>query len=133
MTMRIGLVTAVGLIVGVSVGSVLSQQRLPADLMERFRSLSTRAETEGLADSFVGVTTSDGPVSGLFPIRSTGVSTEPVRAAAEGFLVSLSQAQRDKTVFPVDDPEWLVRTPNGNDYGKVLRQHYRTHSHDSQP
>ena len=106
MTMRIGLVTTVGLFVGVSVGSVLSQQRLPADLMERFRSLSTRAETEGLADSFVGVTTSDGPVSGLFPIRSTGVSTEPVRAAAEAFLVSLSQAQRDKTVFPVDDPEW---------------------------
>ncbi len=106
MTMRIGLVTAVGLFVGVSVGSVLSQQRLPDDLLERFRSLSTRAETEGLADSFVGVTTSDGPVSGLFPIRSTGVSTEPVRAAAEGFLASLSQAQRDKTVFPVDDPEW---------------------------
>ena len=106
MTMRIGLVTAVGLFVGVSVGPVLSQQRLPDDLMERFRSLSTRAETEGLADAFVGVTTSDGPVSGLFPIRSTGVSTEPVRAAAEAFLVSLSQAQRDKTVFPVDDPEW---------------------------
>ncbi len=28
----------------------------------------------------------------------------------------------------------LVRTPNGNDYGKdLLRQHYQTHSHDSQP
>lgn len=106
MTTHIGVVTAVGLFVGVSVGSVLSQQRLPDDLMERFRSLSTRAETEGLADSFVGVTTSEGPVSGLFPIRSTGVSTEPVRAAAERFLASLSQAQLDKTVFPVDDPEW---------------------------
>ncbi len=106
MTMRIGVVTAVGLFVGVSVGSGLSQQRLPDDLMERFLSLSTRAETEGLADPFVGVTTSDGPVSGLFPIRSTGVSTEPVRAAAEAFLASLSPAQLDKTVFPVDDPEW---------------------------
>ena len=28
----------------------------------------------------------------------------------------------------------LVRTPNGNDYGKdLLRQHYATHSHDAQP
>ncbi len=106
MTMRLGVVTAVGLFVSVSVGSGLSQQRLPDDLMERFLSLSTRAETEGLADPFVGVTTSDGPVSGLFPIRSTGVSTEPVRAAAEAFLASLSPAQLDKTVFPVDDPEW---------------------------
>jgi hypothetical protein len=29
-----------------------------------------------------------------------------VRAAAQRFLDSLSQAQREKTVFPVDDSEW---------------------------
>jgi hypothetical protein len=42
----------------------------------------------------------------LFAIRSTGVTTEPVRKAAEAFLAGLTQAQRDATVFPVDDPEW---------------------------
>jgi hypothetical protein len=34
------------------------------------------------------------------------VSTEPVRVAVEGFLASLTPAQRAKTTFGVDDPEW---------------------------
>jgi hypothetical protein len=34
------------------------------------------------------------------------VSTAPVRATADRFLASLDVAQRAKTVFPVDDPEW---------------------------
>jgi Protein of unknown function (DUF3500) len=41
-----------------------------------------------------------------FPISSTGVSTEPVRKAAGAFLASLTEEQRAKTTFPVDDPEW---------------------------
>jgi hypothetical protein len=59
-----------------------------------------------LAEPFKGVTTQGTIVEGLFPIRATGVSTGPVRAAAQRFLDSLSQAQREKTVFPVDDSEW---------------------------
>ena len=44
---------------------------------------------------------------GLFPIRSTGVSTEPVStAAADAFLAALTTPQRDKTMFAVDDVEW---------------------------
>ena len=39
-------------------------------------------------------------------MRSTGVSTEPVRQAADAFLASLTPEQRAKTMFPVDDPEW---------------------------
>jgi hypothetical protein len=39
-------------------------------------------------------------------MRSTGVSTEPVRRAAESFLGALSDDQRRRTTFPVDDPEW---------------------------
>jgi hypothetical protein len=102
---RIAAVAFVGLFVGISVGSVLSQRRLPADLEERFRGISDRAEAEGLTP-FVGVVTTDGPESGLFAIRSTGVSTEPVREAAEAFLGVLDADQRDRTIFPVDDPEW---------------------------
>ena len=43
---------------------------------------------------------------GLFPIKSTSVSTEPVRNAAEKFLASLTSEQRGRTMFPIDDPEW---------------------------
>ena len=45
---------------------------------------------------------------GLFPIRASGVSTEPVRKAAEAFLAGLTQAQCDKTMFPVGDAEWQL-------------------------
>jgi hypothetical protein len=83
------------------------RSQLPAgDRTERYRKMSVDAETEGLAESFKGVTTSGSVVPGLFPIRSTGVSTEPVRKAANAFLASLSADFRAKTVFPVDDSEW---------------------------
>ncbi|HUR34300.1 MAG TPA: DUF3500 domain-containing protein [Vicinamibacterales bacterium] len=42
----------------------------------------------------------------MFPVRSTGVSTAPVRTAAETFLNALTAPQRAKTTFAVDDPEW---------------------------
>lgn len=77
-------------------------KRTPAELLR----LSVAAETPGLAEPFKGIT-SDGQVEpGLFGIRSTGVSTAPVRAAADTFLAGLTPTQRDKTVYLVDDPEW---------------------------
>ncbi|GAB5516267.1 MAG: DUF3500 domain-containing protein [Rhodopirellula baltica] len=42
----------------------------------------------------------------MFTIESTGVSTEPVRVAADAFLAGLTDQQRQRTVFPVDDTEW---------------------------
>ena len=57
-------------------------------------------------EPFVGIVTSQGPQKGLFKIESTGVSTEPVRIAAEAFLAGLTDQQRERTVFPVDDTEW---------------------------
>ena len=64
------------------------------------------AEVPGLADPFKGITTNGRVEPGLFAIRSTGVSTEPVRKAADAFLAALTPAQRAKTLLPVDDPEW---------------------------
>ena len=55
---------------------------------------------------FKGITTNGELAKGLFPVRSTGVSTEPVRVAAEKFLAALTEEQRRKTLFPVDDLEW---------------------------
>jgi hypothetical protein len=76
------------------------------DMAERFRQMSADSEKKGLAEPFKGITT-DGTVEpGLFGLHSTGVSTEPVRNAAEKFLASLTKQQRDRTMFAVDDPEW---------------------------
>lgn len=73
---------------------------------ERFRQRSIDAEKQGLADSFKGIGTSAGIESGVFGIRSTGVSTEPVMKAAQTFLAGLSPAQRKTTMYSVDDVEW---------------------------
>jgi len=73
---------------------------------DRFRQMSASAEKQGLAEPFKGITAAGETEPGLFAIRATGVSTEPVRKAAESFLAALTSAQREKTVFPLDDPEW---------------------------
>jgi hypothetical protein len=88
--------------------AVLSQsaqaprKRGPDELLR----LSLAAETPGLAEPFKGVTTHGQVESGLFAIRSTGVSTTAVRTAAAAFLASLTKAQREKTTFAVHDVEW---------------------------
>jgi hypothetical protein len=86
--------------------AAVSQQAAPDDRAERFRTMSREAETRGLAEPFRGITTDGKVVPGLFPLRSTGVSTAPVRRAADAFLKSLTADQRAKTVFAVEDPEW---------------------------
>lgn len=73
---------------------------------EQSRIRSQQAEKEGLAEPFKGVTATGSVQPGLFKIRSTGVSTEPVRVAASAFLAALDPAQRKKTMFPIDDVEW---------------------------
>ena len=77
-------------------------RRPPAELLR----LSLAAETPGLAEPFKGITANGTIEPNLFTVRSTGVSTKPVKTAAEGFLAGLTEAQRKKTMFAVDDPEW---------------------------
>src|SRR3990170_6714214 len=57
-------------------------------------------------EPFKGITTDGKVMPGLFSIQQTGVSTRPIKEAAEAFLASLKPEQRAKTVFPVDTPEW---------------------------
>jgi hypothetical protein len=76
------------------------------DRAARAAEMSRAAEKTGLAEDFKGLTTNGEPVRGLFPVRSTGISTEPVRRATEKFLAALTQEQRAKSTFPVDDVEW---------------------------
>jgi Protein of unknown function (DUF3500) len=95
------------LLVGVLAYGIKALSQQPSgDPVERFRRMSKEAEDRGLAEPFKGVTTDGKAVPGLFPVRSTGVSTAPVREAAEAFLATLTPEQRAKTMFSVDDPEW---------------------------
>ena len=75
-------------------------------LLERFTQMSRQAEAKGLAESFKGLTTDGTVVPGLFGVRSTGVSTAPVKNAADAFLAALGPDQRRKTTFAADDDEW---------------------------
>ncbi len=96
------------LVVAVALDPLLSQAR-PAPRKrgpEELKRLSVAAETPGLAERFRGITRNGQVESGLFTLKSTGVSTAPVRAAAEAFLRSLTAAQRAKTLKPVGDDEW---------------------------
>lgn len=97
-------------VVGLSaffIGPLAAQPAAPGETQfERFKRRSVEAEALGLAEPFKGITTNGTPEAGLFALKSTGVSTEPVRLAAVKFLAALAPAQRAKSTFPVDDPEW---------------------------
>ncbi len=73
-----------------------------------------------LAAPFTGVRTAAGVTAGLFPVKATGVSTEPIRIAADVFLASLTPTQSIRTVFAVDDSEW--RRWSNVDNGIYVRQ-----------
>jgi hypothetical protein len=82
------------------------EQETHAQRAERFRQMSANFEKTGLATPFKGITATGQLEPGLFAVRSTGVSTEPVRKADEAFLASISKAQRDSR-----RSEWTI--PNG--------------------
>jgi hypothetical protein len=82
------------------------QEKNPVGMAERFRQMSEDAEQKGLATPFRGITTNGDPMPGLFQISPSGVSTEPVRNAAERFIASLNNVQLAKTMFPVNDLQW---------------------------
>ena len=68
--------------------------------------MSEEYEAKGLAEPFHGITTNGQIVPDLFHINPTGVSTEPVRDAAEKFLATLSNVQLARTLFTADDVQW---------------------------
>jgi hypothetical protein len=82
------------------------QAQSPSEIAERFRRMSEDYEREGLAAPFKGITTSGDVMPGLFEIKPTGVSTEPVRNAASAFIETLNPVQLARTMYPVDDVEW---------------------------
>lgn len=61
---------------------------------------------KSLEESFVGITASGQVEEGLFPIRKTGVSTQPVIDAARSYLAALDAKQRAAASFAVDSEVW---------------------------
>ncbi len=78
----------------------------PGDRADRMRERSRQIDARLADDPYVGIHASSGIEHGLYRIESTGVSTAPVREAADAFLASLTDEQRAKTTFAVDDDEW---------------------------
>ena len=84
---------------------VRSGRALPSEISERTKSDIETAQ-DLIAQDYKGVTTDGTLVTGLFPIEKTGLSTDGIINAADAFLASLSQDQRDSTIFPVDSDAW---------------------------
>ncbi len=80
----------------------MTAEEYHAHLVERTAGWHARE----LTGPFKGVTTDGEIVPDLYSIRSTGVSTEPVRIAAEAYLAALDAEQRAVTQYAVDDDEW---------------------------
>jgi uncharacterized protein DUF3500 len=64
------------------------------------------AAESALAEKFKGITADGKVVPGLFSIKKTGVSTKPIKDAAESFITSLGSEQKVKMLFPVTSDEW---------------------------
>ena len=108
------IIASISLLIVVAVAStiqVYSQSNTSVDSGYSEGLLNTkRIFSRGLADAigqpFRGVATSDGVVSDLFPLKSTGASTASIVSAASTFLSTLSGAELSRTQYSVDDPEW---------------------------
>ena len=59
-----------------------------------------------VAQPFTGITSDGGVAPGLFKIEKTGVSTEPIKAAANAYLASLGPHEREHALFSVDTDQW---------------------------
>jgi hypothetical protein len=91
-----GIAAVMGVVTGAVIGTIALAQ--PGGFAQRMQAT--------LGEPFIGLT-ADGMVeTGLFELQSTGVGTDEVRIAAERFVESLSDEQRERTVYPIDDSEW---------------------------
>ena len=90
---------------GLAMGTVWSQSQYPSNLLNQKGNFS-RGAAEAIGEPFSGLVTSEGKIEGLYPIRSTGVSTAAVQNAAAEFLDTLSTIDLSRTHFAINDPEW---------------------------
>src|SRR5690606_20819714 len=68
----------------------------------------------GADEPFGGAPANGPPAHGLYRLQETGVSTAPLAQAARAFLAALTPAQRERSTFRIDDPEWRQWTNHGH-------------------
>ena len=92
-------------LLGLTVTVAYSQSQYSEGVLD-LKSSFMRGAARAMGEPFRGLTTSDGPIEGLFEIRETGVSTAPVLEAANTFLATLDTVQLSRSQFGIEDPEW---------------------------
>src|SRR5579864_3229136 len=76
-----------------------------AEIGERFGRMRAHGE-EILAQPFKGITSDGNVIPHLFPLKSIGVSTEPIRRAALEFRNLLDPTQRQQAQFDIASDAW---------------------------
>ena len=84
---------------------VVSARATPEKLPERLQQYLADGHAS-VATPFKGISADGQPVRGLFPIAPTGISTQPIVAAANQFLEALGPEQKQRACFPIDDDAW---------------------------
>ncbi len=95
-------------------GAPMARPEIRRRLLSSIAVLSAAVGTLGPANAmaqlvdepFRGITTNGQVVTGLFPVRVTGVSTAPVVAAAQAYLAALDPERTARTRFDLDSNEW---------------------------
>ena len=83
----------------------VSARTLASDVGGRFgRMRENNARIVG--EPFKGITTDGAVIPGLYPLQTTGISTDPIRRAALAFLDMLTPEQRQQASFEVTSDAW---------------------------
>jgi len=82
----------------------VSARDLSSQLNERTKGMKESGD-RATEEAFAGITENGELRHGLFSIAPTGVSTAPIKAAAEAFLTSLGP-RRNEAIFEVDSDKW---------------------------
>ncbi len=83
----------------------MAAYKTPPKYSEFLQRMLVRAKAS-LAEEFTGITTGGIVRPGLFPVRKTGISLEPILNAARGFLTKLDPLQQRRVSFDLASNEW---------------------------
>ncbi|MBV9546400.1 MAG: DUF3500 domain-containing protein [Chloroflexi bacterium] len=83
----------------------VSSRRPAANPGERFARMLANGERL-VREPFRGITTGGQVIPNLFPLESTGISTDPIRRAALDFLETLDSSQRQQATFDLASDAW---------------------------
>ncbi len=90
---------------GFSAQTLSTQESYSKELLDLKKRFST-IEAKALAEEFRGIQVTNGKQEGLFPVRTTGVSTKPIAEAATAYLNLLSPQELTRSQFASDSLEW---------------------------